>query len=355
VWLDANQNTRSKTRTIYNKNNLGSLNPSDYPTWNYDGSSTGQADGENSEVFLKPVAVFKDPLRNVENDRLVLCETMVVKQDDDKNTTNTAFDDVLIPHKTNFRAAANQIFELQSVKDEKIQFGLEIEYFLIDPHSGRPLGFPSSPRKYPKPQGDYYCGTGASNVFRRDVVEKHYQCCLKAGIHISGLNLEVCVGQYEYQVGICDGIDAADHVVMSKYLLQRIAEMEDLDVDFTAKPVKSCLFNGSGMHTNISTLSSRDKKIGFQTILEYMKKLELRHDHHMNVYGDDNRERMTGNLETSSFDTFSYGVANRGASIRIPRQTAFYKYGYFEDRRPTVSACPYQVTSVIAETLLKTN
>lgn len=334
---------------------MGSLNPSDYPIWNYDGSSTGQANGKNSEVFLKPVAVFKDPLRNVEKDRLVLCETMIVKEDNETNQPNEfAFIDTLIPHHTNFRAKANTIFELPSVKEECIQFGLEIEYFLIDPHSGRPLGFPSSPRKFPKPQGDYYCGTGASNVFRRDVVEKHYQMCLQAGLHLSGLNLEVCVGQYEYQVGICDGIDAADQVVISKYLLRRIAEMEDLDVDFSAKPVKSCLFNGSGMHTNISTLSTRDKSKGFETLIQYMEKLEVRHDHHMKVYGDDNRERMTGNLETSSYDTFSYGVANRGASIRIPRQTAFNKCGYFEDRRPTVSACPYQVTSVIAETLLNT-
>jgi len=88
-------------------------------------------------------------------------------------------------------------------------------------------------------------------------------------------------------------------------------------------------------------------------IEEAMKKLEKRHMEHIKVYGEGNADRMTGAHETSSIDKFTWGVANRGSSVRIPRACAREGKGYFEDRRPASNADPYRKSLCYARSTLK--
>lgn len=91
---------------------------------------------------------------------------------------------------------------------------------------------------------------------------------------------------------------------------------------------------------------------GMAAIEDAIKKLEKKHLEHIAVYGDDNDQRLTGKHETASMTTFSAGVANRAASIRIPRQVGQQGYGYLEDRRPASNVDPYRVTAILVETCL---
>tara|TARA_B110000483_G_scaffold234850_1_gene305519 strand:- start:2853 stop:3869 length:1017 start_codon:yes stop_codon:yes gene_type:complete len=325
VWIGGNNELRCKTKVInYTVKNVESL-----PIWNFDGSSTNQASGDDSEVIIKPVALFNDPFRGKPH-KLVLCDTY------------TPNDEPLV---NNHRKWANDLFE----KDlsQKPWFGLEQEYFLIDPNTNLPLGFDEK-----KTQGQFYCSVGCTNTYGRNVAEQHLSACVQAGIKISGINAEVAPGQWEFQIGPCEGIEQGDHLWMARYLLNRVAEKNNLIVNIEPKPVKGD-WNGSGCHTNYSTkkmrLRNRDN-IGLDYIYEAIEKLRLKHDEHMAVYGTGNEERMTGIHETASYDKFTYGIANRGASIRIGNENFKNRKGYFEDRRPSSNCDPYLVTGTIFKT-----
>jgi len=339
VWIDAFLETRSKTRVIHGKS---SLTLEDLPEWNYDGSSTGQAPGTDSEVIIKPQAIYHDPFRGG-NHVLVMCDTYTPQG-------------VAIP--TNTRKPANDIFNQKL--DEIPWYGIEQEYTLFK--DGVPLGWPKSSARtfggpstqigFPGPQGPYYCSAGADVSFGRPVVEEHLDLCLKAGLQLSGINAEVLPGQWEFQVGPCVGIAAGDQMWMARYILHRVCEKHGVVASFEPKPIKGD-WNGSGCHTNYSTKAMRDQENSLETVMiPMMKKLESRHKEHIANYGKGNEERLTGKHETASMEKFSYGVANRGASIRIPNATAQQKKGYFEDRRPASNMDPYVVTGMIFQTTI---
>ncbi|THH08656.1 hypothetical protein EW145_g2574 [Phellinidium pouzarii] len=307
VWIDGDGELRSKTTTVNKKvTDLSQLRQ-----WDFDGSSTNQADGHDSDIYLRAAAIFKDPFRGG-NNILVMSETY--------NSDGT-------PNKTNHRAAAKKIME--AAASEIPWFGLEQEYTLMG-MDGRPYGWPVG--GFPGPQGPYYCGAGAGKVFARDLIEAHYRACLYAGVNISGINAEVMPSQWEFQVGPCEGISMGDHLWMARYLLVRIAEQWGVKVSFHPKPLPGD-WNGAGCHTNFSTKAMREQG-GLDVIKKAIEKLSKRHNEHIAVYGSDNELRLTGRHETGHISQFSSGVANRGASIRIPRHVAHNGLGYLEDRRP---------------------
>lgn len=328
VWIDGSgENLRCKTKTC----DFIPKTAEELPIWNFDGSSTGQAEGSNSDVYLHPVALFNDPFRRG-NNKLVLCETYKYNQ---------------APAETNYRKTCREVME--KAKDSHPWFGIEQEYTLLD-LDGHPFGWPK--QGFPSPQGPYYCGVGANKVYGRDVLECHYRACLYAGVKIAGTNTEVMPAQFEFQVGPCEGIEMGDHLWMARFLLHRVAEDFGVVVTLDPKPIPGD-WNGAGAHCNYSTLAMR-KEGGIKVINDAIEKLGKRHDKHIAAYdpkeGEDNKRRLTGHHETSSIYDFSAGVANRGASIRIPRQVGEDGFGYLEDRRPASNCDPYRVTEMIVRT-----
>lgn len=319
---------RSKARTVRAPVN----GPEDLPRWNYDGSSTGQAPGEDSEVILYPQAIFKDPFRRGEN-LLVICDCYTPAGD---------------PIPTNKRASAANIFAQEEVVKEEPWYGIEQEFTLLQKDVKWPLGWPIG--GFPGPQGPYYCGVGAEKAWGRDIIDAHYKACLYAGIKISGINGEVMPGQWEFQVGPCVGISSGDQLWCARYILERITEKAGVVLSLDPKPIEGD-WNGAGCHTNYSTLSMRNEG-GFDVIKAAIEKLRHKHKEHIAAYGEGNERRLTGRHETADINNFSWGVANRGASIRVGRDTEKDGKGYFEDRRPASNMDPYVVTSMIAKTTI---
>ena len=325
VWVGGSgQDLRAKTRTLEAK----PTSVADLPEWNFDGSSTGQAPGDNSEVILHPAAFYPDPFRGGDN-ILVICDCYTPAG-------------VAIPSNTRARCEA----VMKKAADLKPWFGIEQEYTLFYSDFRTPFGWPSG--GFPAPQGPYYCGAGANAAFGRSVAEAHYRACLYAGINISGINAEVMGGQWEYQVGPCEGIASGDQLWISRYIMLRVCEQFGVNVSWDPKPIPGD-WNGAGCHTNFSTQPMREDG-GYAHIIEAVERLAPVHELHIAAYGEGNERRLTGAHETASIDSFSYGVADRGCSVRIPNQAKIDGKGYFEDRRPSSNMDPYRVTSQLVQT-----
>ena len=322
IWIDGTEpsaRVRSKTKILADGKEL--------PIWGFDGSSTNQAPGNNSDCVLQPVASYPDPIRGGD-DVIVMCEVLLPD---------------MTPHETNTRAKLRPLAEKYA--DQEPLFGIEQEYTFFK--EGRPLGFP--PNGFPAPQAFYYCGVGADEVFGRDVVEAHLEACLDAGLGISGINGEVMPGQWEFQVGPLSPLDVSDQLWVARWLLYRVAEDFGVSATLDPKPVKGD-WNGAGAHTNFSTKGTREKG-GMKVIEEAMHKLEKRHEEHIKVYGAHNEERLTGLHETAPIHQFRWGISDRGASVRIPMATSNLGYGYFEDRRPAANMDPYQVCAILIDSV----
>eukprot|EP00055_Hartaetosiga_balthica_P000059 m.135539 g.135539 ORF g.135539 m.135539 type:complete len:396 (+) comp10068_c0_seq1:156-1343(+) len=365
IWIGGSgTDIRSKTKVLEKV----PISADDLPVWNYDGSSTKQAPGHDSEVLLKPESIYRDPFRKGEN-ILVLCSTWR-PQDDGSMVPLSCVDDIASVFGVsgnNTRSVAEKIFNNPKVAEQDIWFGIEQEYTLFNSDKVTPLGWPKG--GFPGPQGPYYCSAGTENAFGRDIAESHLRACMYAGINVSGINAEVMPGQWEYQVGPCTGIDSGDQLTVSRYLLMRVCEVFDVIVTFHPKPIAGD-WNGAGCHTNFSTKDMRENTCEYEytpmdgpykgekltgswaKMIESLENLRVKATQHISVYGSENHLRLTGKHETQSMESYSYGVADRGASIRIPRETFSKKYGYLEDRRPASNMDPYVVTSMIAKTIL---
>jgi glutamine synthetase len=323
IWLDGYKPTQSlRSKTMVRSDFGGSLE--ECPMWVFDGSSTEQAEGNASDCLLKPVAIIPDPDRK--NSYLVMTEVL--------NADGT-------PHVSNGRATIED-------DDDDFWFGFEQEYFLWNPETNLPPGFPAG--GYPPPQGPYYCSVGARNAYRRDLIEEHLDMCLEAGLNVEGINAEVAAGQWEFQIFAKSAKRAGDEIWLARYLLERTAEKYDLAVDWHPKPLGDTDWNGSGMHANFSNgpMRTEGKEEIFTKICEQFGKNIGRH---IGVYGAHNEQRLTGKHETQSIDQFSYGVSDRGASIRIPVSTVEDGWiGRLEDRRPASNADPYKVAAAIVKT-----
>jgi len=324
IWLDGyapTQTLRSKTKIVTDF----SGNVEDAPMWSFDGSSTEQAEGGSSDCLLKPVAVYPDPARK--NGWLVMTEVL--------NADGEA-------HSTNARATIED-------DDDDFWFGFEQEYFLMDAETNMPLGF--STNGFPEPQGPYYCGVGAKKAFGRDIIEEHLDICLDAGLNVEGINAEVAAGQWEFQVFSKGAADAGDQIWVGRYLLERTAEKYGLYIEYHPKPLGDRDWNGSGMHANFSNsvLRTCGSKEVYEKICQAFEPVVKEH---IAVYGADNDQRLTGKHETQSIDEFSYGVSDRGASIRIPIATVENGWkGWLEDRRPASNGDPYKIAARIIKTV----
>jgi len=326
IWIDGHKPTsklRSKTRII--EGPITSLEQ--IPEWGFDGSSTNQAVGHDSDRSMHPVAFFPDPIRGGDH---ILVMTAVYYPDGKTHETNKR--DALVKAAEKFKA-------------EESWFGIEQEYTFFQ--GLKPLGWPDG--GYPAPQGPFYCGVGADEVFGRDIVEDHMEACLQAGISMSGVNAEVMPGQWEFQIGPLGPIESGDQLWVARWLLYRIAEDYGVNASIHPKPVKGD-WNGAGAHTNFSTKAMREEG-GYEVIEAACKKLAKKHEEHIAVYGAHNEERLTGLHETCSIHEFRYGVSDRGASIRIPLATVKEGKGYLEDRRPSANMDPYEVCAILMETV----
>ena len=332
IWFDGTEPTaliRSKSRVV--EAEIKHINIADFPGWGFDGSSTNQASGDNSDCVLTPVSFVPNPLE--ENSFLVMCEV---------------FDKAGNPHQTNTRAVLREILE-NGASAEDAFFGFEQEYTLFDLNE-RPLGWPESGE--PGPQGPYYCGAGGGRVAGRKLVDAHYDACIKAGLLIYGINAEVMLGQWEFQIGYrgfneaADALKTTDDLGYAKWLLHRLSEDFNISVSFSNKPIKGD-WNGAGCHTNFSTASMRNPATGKDAVDSAIKALEANHAEHIKIYGDGLSDRLTGQHETCDINTFKAGESDRGASIRIPIATAKKGYGYIEDRRPGANSDPYLVAARI--------
>ena len=336
VWLDGHttKNIRSKVR--YEEWNMDSSSGNmsretvleRIREWNFDGSSTNQADTKSSDVILNPVRVYHNSLEVSDMASfIVLCDTY--------NPDGT-------PHETNTRHKLHAVIEKYEESDD-MWFSVEQEYTFMDKNN-LPVNWCSE-----TPQGGNYCGIGSQNVNHRIVVEQHAFSCMQTGMDFVGTNAEVLVSQWEYQLGPKNAMETADDLWVSRYFLQRLSEGQDFSVSFHPKPVEG-EWNGAGAHINFSTEHMReagDKKY----ILDVCDALSVKHDNHMKVYGEENEKRLTGDCETQHFSKFTYGVSDRGASVRIPAQTAMDWCGYIEDRRPAANVDPYEAFGVLVKTI----
>jgi glutamine synthetase len=320
VWIDGSKNLRSKIKI---------LNKLEFPLWNFDGSSTGQATGPESDIILCPVAIYDNPFFEI-NAKLVLCECL------NKD---------MKPHKSNTRHECEKAFEIY--KDYESLFGIEQEYMILD-RNNKPYKWLSLENPGIGSQGPYYCSVGGDRNFGREISNEHLVLCLKAGVSICGTNSEVLASQWEFQIGTCDMIKVSDDLIIARYILLRLSEKYNCYISFHPKPLEG--WNGSGGHTNFSTRQMREND-GIKHIIEACKLLEDNHIEHIKVYGEDNDKRLSGKYETSSIDNFSYGIANRSCSIRIPLQVAKDGCGYLEDRRPAANLDPYLVTTRLVKTI----
>ncbi len=322
IWLDGTEPTpmlRSKTKILHDE-------VSEPPIWGFDGSSTNQATGDKSDCVLRPVFQCHDPIRGGRN-ILVMCEVLLASN--------------MRPHATNTRAPAARV-ERKFAHDQ-MWFGLEQEYTMLRlDHT--PIGFPPG-GGLPAPQGPYYCGVGADHIMGREIVELHTQACIDAGLSISGTNPEVMPGQWEFQIGPLGPTAVGDQMHVARWLLHRIAEDFDVLISLAAKPEKGD-WNGAGCHTNFSTIAMRE---GYDAIIDACQAIGDNFLMLVENYGDGIKERLTGAHETAPWNKFSYGVSDRGSSIRIPWQVEKDGKGYAEDRRPNANMDPYLVAGLITQ------
>ncbi|WP_007516890.1 glutamine synthetase GlnII [Pseudofrankia saprophytica] len=319
IWIDGTEPEpllRSKTRII--------KDGKEPEIWGFDGSSTNQAPGSNSDCVLRPVFTCPDPIRGGDN-ILVLCEVELTD---------------FTPHPTNTRAKARELAEKYA--DFSPNFGIEQEYTFFQ--NGRPLGWPAT--GFPEPQGPYYCGVGGEKMPGRDIVEKHTQACIDAGLAIEGTNAEVMMGQWEFQIGVLPAPAIGDQIWVARWLLHRIAEDFGASVSFAAKPVAGD-WNGAGAHTNFSTKQTMES---WDAIVTCCEALGTRVMEHVTNYGYGIQDRLTGKHETAPWNKFSWGDSDRGASIRIPWAVSKARKGWLEDRRPNANMDPYVVSALMIDT-----
>ena len=325
IWLDGYTpvpNLRGKT-LIKEFDSFPTLE--ELPNWGFDGSSTQQAEGRSSDCVLKPVAVYPDSTRN--NGVLVMCEVMMP--------------DGVTPHPTNARATISTTPAPGSASSRNIS-------------STRTAVRSASRRRLSRAAGPYYTGVGYKNVgdIARQIVEEHLDICLDAGINHEGINAEVAKGQWEFQI-FGKGSKKRRRRNVGRPLHPAPPRAKSTASTSSSTASRSATRTGTARAcTPISRPSTCAKVGGKEYFEKLMAAFEKNSDDHIAVYGPDNHMRLTGLHETESIDKFSYGVADRGASIRVPH--SFVNNGYRAISKIAARirrADPYQIASQILKTI----
>lgn len=330
IWLDGytpEPNMRGKTKLLLLEDFDGDATI--LPDWNFDGSSTRQAEGHSSDCVLKPVRAYSDATRSYA--WIVMCEVW--------NADGT-------PHISNSRATIES-------DDDDFWFWFEQEYVIEK--DGKPVWFPKA--WDPEPQGKYYCGVWHKHMWTipRRIADEHFDLCWEAWIYLDGINAEVLKWQWEYGVLSKGAKKAGDDVRVARYILMRLLEEYGCDLNLNPKPVRPWDRNGTGMHCNFSNKFMREVwwEAYFKHVCEHFGNYI---EEHIAVYGSENEYRLTGAHETQSIHEYSFGVSDRGASIRIPLTTVEDGWkGRLEDRRPAANADPYKVAARVVKTVNEVN
>jgi len=337
IWIDG-ENLRSKIKIINHSEQI-KIDSNSFPEWNFDGSSTGQSETKDSDLFLKPVYFCKNPFFESSSEKnyyLVLNQVM--------NPDNTA-------HETNNYNKLYQLFQYNKLNSDNFLgswFGIEQEYIILD-KNGDAYDIDNIGDKIIYNHNQHYCSVGTGKAMGRKIAEKHMDMCLDAGIKICGINSEVTASQWEFQIGPLNAYDVSNQLWVARYILLKVAEKYNAIITLHPKPFER--FNGSGAHTNFSTREMREKD-GIEKIYEAIEKLSKNHKEHIEVYGKHNEYRLIGTNETANINTFSYGNCDRGSSIRIPLNVLKDGCGYLEDRRPAANMDPYLVCERLLKTIL---
>lgn len=323
IWAPTSIDFRSKIRVL----DMDECTIDNVPIWNYDGSSTGQATVENSVVNLIPCKLYSHPLIG-DRAYMVYCE--MYKPNGHLALGNTRH----LVQEPNIQSR---------LTNEAYWIAFEQEFFLYQPETRLPLTFTSHLGEFPR--GKNYCGNEQDYIPNTDrkIIYDHMKACMKCDIAYSGNNVEVSPGQYEYQIGHAPGIQALDDLMISRFLLLRVASTYNMSVSFCVKmPGLDDSYNGSGCHVNISNEKLRNNDDN--ELFKFLEEQKKKHNDMISMLGEENKARLRGSHETSDWRTFSYGKNSRVASIRI-------NDGYIEDRRPGSDVDVYRYTYVLLHTL----
>lgn len=317
IWIDGKMKLRSKYKTI--KVLEKDLN---IEQWKCDGKLTYHIYNEDGEIILNPISFYSNPFFDKDKSYLVLCDTFYDNQSK------------ITPTLTNYRMLARDIF--QKKKELDPWFVIKQDYYMMCNEytytSSTPLFFKNP--KLPKEEGDYYCGVGNDNIIMRNLAEKHYIYCINAGINISGMNAEAAPNQWKFKIGPSPGIEAADDLIVARYILLKLSESANVDISFVSKPLPKP-WNTSKLCINLSTIETREND-GITKLNSYMNYLKNKHNEHMLVYSDPELINNESNIDN--------------LNIHIPNKVKVEKKGYLVDNRPISNSDPYLTISKIYDT-----
>jgi len=311
VWVDAKGETRCKSKTVTQKPG----NADDCLIWACNGAATGQATEEESDVYLVPRTLFSDPIRGGDN-TMVMCEAVLSTME---------------PAKGNFRAHCAEMFDKYATSDAWV--GMEQQYTMMTADGSAPMASGA--------EGSCNCGVGSENMpaQMRELMDQHYAACMTAGIKMSGNNAEDAPGQGEFAVGPCQGgTEAADHIMMARHLMKKLGEPMGIAISFAPKPSKDQ--SGSGCFVNMSFNETRGEG-GLQMLEKICRSFGRKFKEIQASVGDaDNAERI-------NTEKFSFAVAARNTSVRIPRNCGMTGRGHLECRMPAGNCDPYKTNMIL--------